>query len=103
MQGRSRGCSGTDVPQQIVDVPVSVVEDIFEIGQSIPQECVEDFGDVLVPSRPDHTVDALLPHFTELVEDVQDISLLRIGGCVCSCGADCGHDGFQSGWLVLRY
>ena len=35
----------------------------------------KDFGDVPVPSRPDHTGDALIPHVTEPVEDVRDIPL----------------------------
>ena len=95
--------------QQIVDVPVrdkiSIKEKIVEETQPVlskrKQEretlrehtWCKDFGDVPVPSRPDHAGDALIPNVTELVEDVRDIPLQRIWciGLVCFCGADCGR------------
>ena len=38
---------------------------------------MQGLRDVPVPSRPDHTGDALIPHVTELVEDVRDTPLQR--------------------------
>ena len=38
----------------------------------------KDFGDVPVPSRLDHTGDALIPHVTEFVDEVRDIPPQRI-------------------------
>ena len=80
--------------QQIVGVPVrdklAIWEKIVEETQPVLSNCKQeretlrkhtwckDYGDVLVPSRSDHTGGALIPHVTELVEDVRDIPLQRV-------------------------